>query len=137
MIDVRDGRRVRVRLPPLSVHSVEPDLSRLEVQMAAEGWMQLFPSDAHGDVRKAALSAVEDAFRQQAEAHLTQGTQARVHTAEALAHMLRPALQAADVSPEAFEVRISDRLVYTPPDSIGDAPEALPNPPPGSAPPER
>ena len=121
MVDVRRDGSVWLTLPPLAVHSVEPDLSRLEVQMGADGWLRLAPSDAHDAVRQSALAAVDDAFRQQARAHIDSATQPRIHTADALATLLRPALAAAGVAPDAFHVRINDRLTYTASPSADDA----------------
>ena len=133
-IDVRKDGTVRVTLPSLRVHSVAPDLSRLEVGSGSEGWTQIFPSDAHADVRQSALASVEDAFRKQAQARLNGSTQPRVNTAKALAAMLRPGLEAAGVTPDAFTIRINESLVYTPPETRDEPPD-LPSPadPPGDS----
>jgi hypothetical protein len=114
MIHLSDDDVVRVELPPLSVHSVDPDLPRLEVWGRTEGWMRVFPSDANEAVRTEALSAVEAAFREQAQRHLGTATQPRVNTARALEAMLRPALQAAGLASPRFRIRVGDRLVLQP-----------------------
>mgnify|MGYP006275356675 CR=1 FL=1 len=128
-IEVRTNGRVRVTLPPIVLHSVEPNLSRLQVRTGTTGWMRLLPSDAPTNIRQAALASVEDALRQQARVHIDQTTQPRIHTAEALANTLRPALRAAGVSPDGFDIRINEHLVYTPPlPTSGDAPASAPSP---------
>lgn len=105
---------VQVELPSLSVHSVEPNLSRLEVNMSNEGWMRLFPSETNEQVRGQALSAVESAFREQAQRRLDSSTQPRVNTARAMEAMLRPALQAAGLSSPRFQIHVGDRLTLQP-----------------------
>jgi hypothetical protein len=114
MIGVEEGGGVRVDLPELAVHSVEPDLSRLRVRTTTEGWMRLFPSGAHEEVRKRALAGVQDAFRTQAERRIETATQPRVHTARALENMLTPPLEAAGIPDPRFRIRIGDRLSLHP-----------------------
>lgn len=112
-IDIR-GDTVGVALPALRVHSVEPDLAKLQLQTESQGWMRVFPSDAHQDVRDRALADVNDTFRTQAQAHLDSATQPRIHTARALATLLTPPLRAAGVSEPQFRIRVADDLVLTP-----------------------
>lgn len=114
MIRLSDDRVVELELPRLSVHSVAPDLSRLEVRTSNEGWMRIFPSDANEQVRTQALSAIEPAFRRQARRRFETATQPRLNTARALEAMLRPALQAAGLSSPRFRIRVDDRLVLQP-----------------------
>jgi len=122
VIHLERNRRVRVELPPLAIHSVEPDLTRLEVRTASRGWMRLFSSETQSAVRDRALTAVQEALRAQAQAHIGTATQPRVNTARALAAMLRPPLVAAGLPEPQFVIEIDDNLVYTP---NGDAaPEA-------------
>jgi hypothetical protein len=113
MISV-DGTRVDVSLPSLSVHSVEPDLTRLEVQSQERGWMRMLPSDMPAAVRTQALGAVREAFREQTERRIATATQPRVNTARALERLLRPALQASGLESPQFRMRIGDDLVLRP-----------------------
>ncbi len=114
MIRLSGDEVVELELPRLSVHSVSPELPRLEVRTSNAGWMRVLPSDANDQVRAAALSAVEPAFRRQAERRFETATQPRLNTARALETMLRPALQAAGLSAPRFQVRVNDRLVLQP-----------------------
>lgn len=114
MVTVEDDGLVGVELPSLSVYSVGPDLARLKVRTQSTGWMRVLPSDTPGEVRAQALSAVQDAFRTQAERRIDSATQPRVNTARALETMLRPALKAAGVSSPRFRIRIGEDLVMQP-----------------------
>lgn len=114
MIEVASDGTVRVQLPELSVHSVEPDLSKLQVRTSATGWMRLFESEVSQDVRESALSKVVDTFRAQARARLNDATQPRVNTARALQSMLTPPLQAAGVNDPTFQFQIGPELVMNP-----------------------
>lgn len=114
MIAVEENGIVAVDLPELSVHSVEPDLSRLQIRSSNRGWMRVFPSDTPADVRKQALSSVREAFEAQAERRLQSATQPRVNTARALEKMLTPPLQAAGLADPQFRIRIGDRLSLQP-----------------------
>lgn len=76
--------------------------------------MRLFPSEANDTIRAEALSAVESAFRDQAQRRLEAATQPRVHTARALEAMLRPALQAAGLSSPRFRIHVGDRRTLQP-----------------------
>lgn len=114
MIGVRKDQVITVEIPELSVHSVEPDLSRLRVKSRASGWMRVFPSNVHEDVRKQALSGVRNAFAQQANQRMTDATQPKVNTARALEKMLTPPLKAAGIDEPRFQIRVGDRLSLTP-----------------------
>lgn len=113
MISVEE-ERVGVTLPSLSVHSVEPDLTRLEVQSQESGWMRVLPSDMPAAVRTQALGAVRDAFREQTERRIATATQPRVNTARALESLLRPALQATGIESPQFRMQVGDDLVLQP-----------------------
>lgn len=106
--DVRllDGGIVEVTLPALSVHTVEPDLSRLEVQ-TRRGWLR--SSQSVDRMEAQATQQLTAALRRQAEAHLAgSALQARQHTADALAAMLRPALVAAGMEAPRFRFRADE-----------------------------
>jgi hypothetical protein len=119
MIAVEEDGTIAVDLPELSVHSVEPDLARIEVKTSTEGWMRVFPSDVREEVRKRALAGVEAAFRTQAERRLADATQPRVNTARALEAMLTPPLKAAGVDRPQFRIRIGPQLTLTPEEEGG------------------
>lgn len=119
MIGIEDRNVVRVDIPELSVHSVDPDLSRLEIESMFFGWMRLFPSEVHEEVRIQALSDVEKAFHEQAEQRLSDATQPRVNTARALEKMLTPPLKATGMSNPRFRIRVGDRLSLEPYDGEG------------------
>lgn len=114
MVSVKEGGAVELKLPSLSVHSVDPKLTRLEVRTRTSGWMQLLPSNTPDSVRAEALAAVEEAFRDQAEQRIDSATQPRVNTARALKATLRPPLKAAGISSPRFRVRIGPELVMQP-----------------------
>ena len=114
MISVEENGTVAVDLPKLSVHSVEPDLARLEVKTSAKGWMRVFPSEVQKKVREEALAGAKAAFRTQAERRLRDATQPRVNTARALEKMLTPPLRAAGVARPKFRIRVGSRLTLEP-----------------------
>lgn len=113
MIDVGEQGTVRVTIPALEIHSVEPDLTQLEVRTASEGWMRLFGSETHTNVRAQALAGVEAAFRSQARTHLDTATQPRTNTARSLQSLLRAPLEAAGISDPQFRIRVGDDLVLS------------------------
>jgi hypothetical protein len=119
MIAVKDDGRVAVDLPELSIHSVEPDLSKLKVRTSTSGWMRVFPSEVRGEVRKRALAGVKEAFQRQARRRIETATQPRVNTARALEKMLTPPLKAAGVKDPKFRIRVGDRLSLTPEEEGG------------------
>jgi len=118
-IRVQDDGTIAVDLPELGVYSVEPDLAQLRVRSSTSGWMRLFPSEVHEEVRKKALAGVEGAFRTQAERHLASSTQPRVNTARALEKMLTPPLKAAGVDRPRFRIRVGERLTLSPEEGGG------------------
>ena len=101
---------VVVTIPALEVLSIEPDLSRLDVQTRA-GWARLESSSGRR-MEQAALARLNAALRNQAEAHLQgESVQPRVHTARALEAMLRPAFTALGHDGLGFRFQISPQLV--------------------------
>lgn len=112
-IRVGDEGVVEVRLPPLQVYAVEPDLAELAVKTETSSW--LWVDKEHIDAtEQSALTGVQRALRQQAEAHLRDATQPRVNTAQALEKVLRPSLQAAGIDAPRFRIRIGPQLVLEP-----------------------
>lgn len=114
MITVGDNGLVGVDLPSLTVHSVEPELQRLEVRSQTSGWLRVLPSDVPEAVRTQALGAAQEAFRAQAQRHLDSATQPRVNTARALKTMLAPSLKATGVDAPQFRIRVGEALVLEP-----------------------
>jgi hypothetical protein len=84
---------VEVTVPALEVFSVEPELERAELRTEV-GWARLHSSSGQR-VEQRTLQGVRPAMRQSAERHLAQSEAPRLNTAEALAHLLTPPLQAA------------------------------------------
>lgn len=112
-IRVANDGRVEVTLPPLRVHAVAPDLSRLRIKTETSGWMWVDADQVEATEREA-LTGVQNALRRQGEEHLQQATQPRVNTARALEEALRPALQAAGVSQPRFRFYLGADLVLEP-----------------------
>lgn len=105
--DVRlgDDGVVEVVVPKLSVHSVEPDLARLEVE-TERGWLRTDASVA--TLQTTATRNLTVALRNQAEAYVAgEAVQAKTNTARALAAMLRPALVAAGMDEPRFRFVVS------------------------------
>lgn len=91
--DIRvSGDTVTVTMPELSLHSVEPNLRRMELRTQS-GWTRL--GDGSGArTRQDALDLAEKALRQQGQTHLKDSGQPRRNTARALRAMLTPVLKA-------------------------------------------
>lgn len=105
--DVRLGEDgvVEVVVPKLSVHSVEPDLAKLEVE-TSRGWLRTDASVAA--LQTLATRNLTAALRTQAEAYVAgEAVQAKTNTARALAAMLRPALVAAGMDAPRFRFVVS------------------------------
>lgn len=101
---------VVVTIPALEVLSVEPDLSRLDVQTQA-GWARLESSSGRRMEREA-LSRLNGALRGQAEAHVRgESVQPRVNTARALEAMLQPAFTTLGRDDLRLRFQIAPQLV--------------------------
>lgn len=101
---------VVVTLPALDVLSVEPDLSRLDVQTHA-GWARLESSSGRR-MEQAALGQLNNAMRRQAAMHLSgEAVQPRVNTARAMEAMLRPAFTALGHENLRFRFQIAPQLM--------------------------
>lgn len=109
-VRVRRGGVVEVRLPPLRVFSVEPDLAAMEVETDV-GWARLYARSGRR-VEQRAVAFVQDALREQGTAHLRDSTQPRVHTAEALADLLVPVLQAAGLEEPRLQIALGEGIVW-------------------------
>ena len=111
MVRLLDDGAVELRLPPLAVHSLEPDLSRLEVE-TTRGWARI-GSDTHRMERRA-LTLVQRAMRRQALAHLRSSYQPRINAGRALERLLTPALRGLGMEDPEFRVRLGEDLVILP-----------------------
>jgi hypothetical protein len=103
--------RIEVQIPELAIYSAEPDLTRLEVQTDV-GWTRLPSSGQQAEHR--ALGHVNQALRQQGEAHLQSSVQPRVNTANALETLLAPVLRSLGVVDPELRFRIGGDLVVEP-----------------------
>lgn len=101
---------VVVTIPPLEVLSVEPDLSRLDVQTQV-GWARLQASSGERMEREA-LARLVPALRRQADAYLDSAAlQPRANTAEALETLLRPAFAALGHDALTFRFQLTPEIV--------------------------
>ena len=119
--DVRlRGDTVEVRLPPLTVFSVEADLAGAEVQ-TDEGWGPLLSPRGYLEER-AALRAVRPQMRARAERHLARNGEPERNAARAAVAMLRPAFAAAGYDELVFTFVTTDDRALTPPSPLPEAP---------------
>lgn len=114
MVTLTGDDLIGVELPSLSVHSVEPALSKLRVRTQTSGWMRIFPSDAPDTVRTQALQEAQLALRTQALRQIQARTQPKVNTARAIKKMLRPTLEAAGIPEPRFRIQVGENLVLQP-----------------------
>ncbi len=110
MIEVHPDGLVDVTLPALRVIAVETDLGRLRVE-SQEGVLR---GGAGRRLEGEALRDVQALLRRQAERHLEDSVQPGVNTAEALAAMLRPPLQAAGLAEPRFRFHLGPDLTLEP-----------------------
>lgn len=105
------GDTVYLTVPEPRVQAVEARLEDMEVRSEA-GWLRV-GEDAVARTQQRALELVRPALRAQAERHLADSEQARIHTAETLHELLRPVFVSAGVREPVFRFRLSERLHYT------------------------
>ena len=86
-LDFQEGGVVEVRLPPLAVFSVEPELERADVDIDLSGQARLTPSLTERTLEQT-LRRVRPALRAQAEDHLRTSDQPAINTARTLSRML-------------------------------------------------
>lgn len=111
MISFLNDTIIELRLPELSIHSVEPRLSGLEVA-TERGWTRWSPDP--DSLEQQALSFAENALRRQALAHLQDSLQPRINTAAALERMMRPVLDGLGHPRATVNIRISPRVTVSP-----------------------
>ncbi|MEO5511932.1 MAG: DUF4230 domain-containing protein [Longimicrobiales bacterium] len=103
---------VEVSVPQPEVHTVSPDLARLEIETTV-GWTRLADNSAD-DVRDRALALVQENMRLQALNHMRTSSQPSVNSADAMYALLRPVLIAAGMKDPRFRFRIGRDLVMEP-----------------------
>ena len=103
-LDFQEGGVVEVRLPPLSVFSVEPELERADIDIDLSGQARLTPSLTERTLEQT-LRRVRPALREQAESHLRTSDQPALNTARTLSRMLATPLEAAGVDVAAVRFR--------------------------------
>lgn len=112
--DIRflDGGIVEIRMPELSVFSVEPILDSARVSVATTGAGRVSPQ-LSARTLESTLRRVRPALREQAEAHVATAEGPALNTAEALAAMLGTPLEAAGVEGARFRFLLApgDTLV--------------------------
>ncbi|NBC00649.1 MAG: DUF4230 domain-containing protein [Bacteroidetes bacterium] len=102
---------IHLALPPLQVFSTAPDLGHLQVASTREWRAWLTRRDGRAAERDA-LQAAQRALRTQAARHLTQAHEPQLHSAEALRHLLLPAVHALGVATPTFRMQMESGLVY-------------------------
>lgn len=107
MIRLVDDSTISVQLPPLQVLAVEPRLERMEIETDVS-WSR--SSEIGREVERRAIVHAQAALRQQGVRHLRESTQPRMNTAEALATMLRPAVQALGIERPGFLFDLDDGI---------------------------
>jgi hypothetical protein len=107
MIRVR-GDTVEVDVPPVSIFSTEPDLSRLEVETTT-GWARR-PVTAQ-EAERRAVQMLVTALERQGEAHLASSSQPRVNTGRALQALVSRVAAGLGMPAPVVRVRLGDGMV--------------------------
>ncbi|CAN5746287.1 DUF4230 domain-containing protein [soil metagenome] len=102
------GDTVEVEVPPVTIFSTEPDLSRLEVETTT-GWARR-PVTAQ-EAERRAVQLLSSGLEQQGEAHLARSAQPRVNTARALRRMLEPVVTGLGMERPHVRVNLGAGLV--------------------------
>jgi hypothetical protein len=102
------GDTVVVEVPPVTIYSTEPDLSRLEVETTT-GWARR-PVTAQ-EAERRAVQLLSSGLEQQGEAHLARSAQPRVNTARALRRMLEPVVTGLGMERPHVRVNLGAGLV--------------------------
>lgn len=107
--DIRyeEGGIVEIRLPVLSVFSVEPLLDEAEIQTDVGGW-QRFSREPERRMTQHVLSEIRPALQRQASSHLATSEQPQVNTAQAISSMLAPPLAAAGLRDPRFRFVLAE-----------------------------
>lgn len=111
-IRLREDGVVEVTIPALSIHAVEPDLSKMEVKTNV-GWARLYRSSGRR-VEQEAVQVADRALRAQATDHLKDAAQPQINTARAMREMLTPVLESAGLEDPQFMIQIGPEIVMQP-----------------------
>lgn len=114
MIRFTEQGDLLVQIPILRVHSVEPDLSAMEVETEI-GWARTRARSGAAAERQA-FGLVNQALREQGVEHLAGSVQPRINAAHALAGMLRPVLDGLGMPPSTLRFDLGEGLILTFPD---------------------
>lgn len=109
-IDVQEDGTIVITVPEPRVYAVEPNLSQLEVE-TRRGWARL-SRETEQQVRERAIELVERTLRAQGVRHLETSTQPRLNTAQAIAALLRPAMEAAGIQDARFRFVIGPSVTW-------------------------
>ncbi len=104
-IHYTDDGLVEVELPGLEVFSVEPELENVDFQREV-GWARLHRSSGQ-EMEQRALRAIRPTMRATAERHLANSETPELNTAEVLARLLTPPLEAGGVSAPRFRFHLA------------------------------
>lgn len=104
-IHYNDDGVVEVEIPRLEVFSVEPELENVEIRTEV-GWARLHRSSGQ-EMEQRALQAIRRTMRATAERHLANSETPQLNTAEALARLLTPPLEAGGVSAPRFRFHLT------------------------------
>ncbi len=99
---------IEIDVPQPRVYSVEPNLSEMRV-WTERGWARSGASTQRAERR--ALTLINGALMRQADAHVQTSMQPQVNTAQALKHMVTPALHSLGLTSPIFRFRIGERIV--------------------------
>lgn len=112
MIRLVGGDTVEVQIPDVSIYSIEPNLTQMELE-TRRGWARISESTRE-QVRDRAIELVQQSMRTQGQRHLGDSRQPRINTAEALYRMLRPVLLAAGMEDPHLRFRIGRSITIEP-----------------------
>lgn len=101
-IDLLGDSVLVIKLPQLTVHSVEPDLAKMEAVTQA-GWARM-ESRSGKRMERRSLEATIPAMREQARAHIATSLQPQVNTQLAIEKLLRPVLAATGLKNATIRV---------------------------------
>ncbi len=102
------GDTIEVELPIVRIFSVEPDLSRLEVETRT-GWARAATTAQQAERR--AVQLLGEALRQQGEAYLQGSAQPNVNTARAIRRIAGPVVVALGIAEPHFRIYLGEGLL--------------------------
>jgi len=114
-IRIAEDGVVEVQLPELTTYSVEPDLSRMQIQTTTGTWQKWLGNEAERDrVQAEAFRQAQTALRLQADDYLRRSSQPHENTAVAMKKMLTPVLQAGGLEDPQFRFFVGPARVLEP-----------------------